>query len=266
MVRQITWALVLCVLLASIIGARAGAQTALVNPIALYQEAVKVENKIRSGDHPEEVLSELDTLSDMYTRLDPSKISQKIEGVQAVTNELLSLKQMYAAVKGPEQAVAEYRIRRLVVAFDSLAYPDSPAWLPIARSMENNLDKLIEAVAKGDLKVARSIFQKVRNERDQISLALALHGNPSDLQVQASAVRFVEGQLGGESVTDKQGVLDALGHFKGSLGKLTADIKASGDPPLLPVFHLALGPMSYGTACGGLLLFVGWRIWRKKKN
>ena len=68
----------------------------------------------------------LDSLSDMYTRLNPSDISQKVEGIQAVTNELIALKMMYAAVKGPEQAVAEYRIHRIVVAFDSLAYPNSP--------------------------------------------------------------------------------------------------------------------------------------------
>ncbi|PWK15535.1 sporulation protein YpjB [Tumebacillus permanentifrigoris] len=266
MMRKLMWAWLLFLLVVSLAVPSAGALTALVNPITLYQEAVKVENQIKSAENPAAVLPALDTLSDMYTRLDPSKISQKVEGIQAVTNELIALKQLYAAVKGPEQAVAEFRIHRIVVAFDSLAYPNSPAWLPVARSMENNLDKLIEAVAKGDQKLAKTVFQKFRNERDQIWLALTLHGNPSDLQVQASAFRFVEGQLAGEQVTDKQGTLDALGHYKGALGKLTSEIRVAGDPPLLPVFYVELGPATYGTACGGLLCWAGWRAWRKKKN
>ncbi|KEO84251.1 sporulation protein YpjB [Tumebacillus flagellatus] len=266
MVRRLTWAICLCLLVVGLLAPRAGAVTALVHPITLYQEAVKVENMIKSGENQPAVLPELDVLSDMYTRLDTSKIVQKVEGVQAVTNELIALKMMYAAVKGPEQAVAEFRIHRLVVAFDSLAYPTSPTWLPVARSMENNLDKMIDAVAKGDYKTAKAVFQKFRNERDQIALALALHGDPTELQTQQSAFRFLDSQLQGETPTDKQGVLDALGHYKGSLGKLTAGIRAVDDPPLLPVFHLTVGPGTYGTVCGGLLCFAGWRVWRKKKN
>src|SRR4029079_9102331 len=110
---------------------------------------------------------------------------------------------------GPEQAVAEFRVHRLVAAFDSLAYPNSPSWLPIARSMENNLEKVIDAVAKQDQKTAKSLFGKVRSERDQIWLALQLHGNQSELYLQQSAHRFLETQLAGEQVADKQATLDS---------------------------------------------------------
>lgn len=253
--------LLLCVMMV------APAQAAeLVNPITLYQEAVKVENMVKHGEKPIVVLESLSTLSDMYTRLDPRNISQKIEGIQAVTSELIALKQMYAAVKGPEQAVAEFRIHRVVVAFDSLAYPNSPSWLPIARSMENNLEKVIESVAKQDQKTAKALFGKMRSERDQIWLALQLHGDQSELYLQLSAHRFIETQLTGEQVTDKQATLDALGSYKGSIGNVAAQIQVVEEPPLLPVFHMTLDPMTYGTAGGALLLFVGWRVLRKKKN
>jgi hypothetical protein len=237
-----------------------------VHPITLYQEAVKVENMIRGGEKPEIVLAALDNLSAMYTRLDQSKVSQRIEGMQAVSSELISLKQMYAALKGPEQAVAEYRIHRIAVAFDSLAYPNSPAWLPVARSMENNLEKCIQAVAKQDQKAARAVFQKVRRERDQIWLALSLHGAPSELNLQQSAHRFIESQLNAEQVTDKQGTLDALGQYKNSIGNLVANIKVVEEPPLLPVLHLELDPVAYGSAVTLLAGYVGWRMLRKKKN
>jgi hypothetical protein len=238
----------------------------LVHPITLYQEAVKVENMIRQSESPNKVLPALDVLSEMYTRLDTESIHQRIEGVQAVSAELISLKQMYAAVKGPEQIVAQFRIKRVVMAFDSLAYPTSPAWLPIVRSMENQLDKSIEAVAKQDQKSAKTIFAGLRSERDQVWLALQLHGDPSELNLQLSAHRFIETQLGLEQVSDKQGTLDSLGAYKASLGKIVTGMPTVKEPPLLPVLHLTLDPVTYGTTGAALLAFFGWRYYRKNKN
>jgi len=237
-----------------------------VHPIGLYQQAVKVENMIRQAGAPAKVLTELDTLSDMYTRLNVRDVDQRIEGVQAISSELIGLKAMYAAAKGPEQAVAEFRIHRITVAFDSLAYPNSPAWLPIARSMENHLDKSIEAVGKGDQKAAKAMFAKVRQERDQIWLALQLHGDPSELNLQVSAHRFVEGQVAMEQMTDKQGCLDSLGAYKASIGKVSASIQMKEEPPLLPVLHLTLTPWTYGTLGSAMLLLIGFKVMRKKKN
>ncbi|HEU4963254.1 MAG TPA: sporulation protein YpjB [Bacilli bacterium] len=264
--RRYSWILALVLTLMMWVTVTPVQAAPLVNPITLYQESVKVENMIRGGEKPETVLASLEHLSDMYTRLDQSKVSQRVEGMQAVASELMALKQMYAALKGPEQAVAEYRIHRLTVAFDSLAYPNSPTWLPIARSMENNLEKVIQAVAKQDQKAARTVFQKVRQERDQIWLALSLHGSPSELNLQQTAHRFIEGQLAGEKITDKQGTLDALGQYKSSIGHLAASIKVVKDPPLLPVVHLELDPLTYGSAAAVLAGVVGWRVLRKKKN
>jgi LPXTG-motif cell wall-anchored protein len=34
----------------------------------------------------------------------------------------------------------------------------------------------------------------------------------------------------------------------------------------LPVLHVTLDPMMYGTAGALLLAFFGWRMFRKKKN
>ncbi|TCP58955.1 sporulation protein YpjB [Tumebacillus sp. BK434] len=263
MCRRLAWLLVLFL---AVFGVTPAQAAELVNPITLYQESVKVESMIKQGESPAKVLPALDALSDMYTRLDPRKIHQRVEGQQAVTAELIALKQMFAAVKGPEQAVAEYRIHRLTVAFDSLAYPASSAWLPIARSMENNLDKLIEAVAKGDQKAARTIMAKLRQERDQIQLALQLHGHPAELNAQWSAHRFVELQLTAEQVTDKQGTLDALGSYKASLGNVTSQFHKVEEPPFLPVLHLTLDPVMYGTAGATILAIFGWRMFRKKKN
>jgi hypothetical protein len=212
------------------------------------------------------VLIELETLSDMYTRLQESDVHQRIEGVHAVAGELIGLKHMFAAAKGPDQAVAQFRIQRLTVAFDSLAYPNSPAWLPVARSMENHLDKSIEAVGRGDQKSAKAMFAKVRSERDQIWLALQLHGDPSELNLQMSAHRFLESQLAMEQMSDKQGALDSLGAYKASLGKVMATIQTLQDPPLLPDLHLTLDPWTYGTVGAGALVWVAWRIMRKKKN
>ncbi|ASS75529.1 hypothetical protein CIG75_11400 [Tumebacillus algifaecis] len=264
MYRRLTWLLVLFLLIFGVAPVQAAAE--LVNPITLYQESVEVENMIKQGESPAKVLTALETLSDMYTRLDPRNIHQRIEGQQAITTELIALKAMFAAVKGPEQAVAEYRIHRVTVAFDSLAYPASSAWLPVARSMENNLEKLIEAVAKGDQKTARLIMTKLRQERDQIGLALQLHGNPADLNTQQSAHRYVESQLIPEQVSDKQGLLDALGAYKASLGSMTTQIQTVEEPPFLPVLQLTLDPMMYGTAGVLFLTFFGWRMFRKKKN
>lgn len=261
--QRITWMLVL--MLTFLLATPAQAEN-LVNPITLYQEAVKVENMIRGGEKPEVVLTALNNLADLYTRVDQRKVTQRIEGVQAVSGELIALKQMFAALKGPEQAVAEYRIHRIVIAFDSLAYPNSPAWLPIARSMENNLEKVIQAVAKQDQKTARSIFQKVRQERDQIWLALSLHGSPSELNLQQSAHRYLDSQLAAEQVTDKQGTLDALGQYKSSIGNMAANIRVVKEPPLLPVLRLELDPITYGSGAALLTGVVGWRILRKKKN
>lgn len=237
-----------------------------VHPIELYQQTVKVENMIRQADAPAKVLAELDALSDMYTRLQVGDVHQRIEGVQAISAELVGLKAMYAAAKGPEQAVAEFRIHRVTVAFDSLAYPNSPAWLPIARSLENHLDKSIEAVGKGDQKAAKTMFAKARQERDQIWLAMQLHGDPSELNLQVSAHRFVEGQIAMEQMTDKQGCLDSLGAYKASVGKVSASIQMMEEPPLLPVLHVTLTPWTYGSLGSALMLLVGWRVLRKKKN
>ncbi|MFD2171225.1 sporulation protein YpjB [Tumebacillus lipolyticus] len=263
MCRRLTWMFVLFLLVFRVSPVQAAE---LVNPITLYQESVKVENMVKQGENPAKVLPALEALSDMYTRLDPRNIVQRIEGQQAITTELLALKQMFAAVKGPEQAVAEYRMHRLTVAFDSLAYPTAPAWLPVARSMENQLDKLIEAVAKQEQKSARATLTKLRQERDQIWLALQVHGNPSDLNTLLSAHRFVESQLAGEQVTDKQGVLDALGSYKAALGHVTANRQSAEEAPFLPVLHLTLDPVMYGTAGALLLAAFGWRMFRKKKN
>ena len=49
MVRQITWAICLFLLVVSLAVGRAGAETVLVHPITLYQEGVKVENLIRAA-------------------------------------------------------------------------------------------------------------------------------------------------------------------------------------------------------------------------
>ncbi|MGZ4030984.1 MAG: sporulation protein YpjB [Tumebacillaceae bacterium] len=262
--KRVGWMLVLMLMVVRLCTPAQAAE--LVNPITLYQESVKVENMIKSGEKPALVLEAIDYLADMYTRLDMSNISQRIEGVQAVSSELVGLKQMYTAVKGPEVAVAEFRIHRLVIAFDSMAFPNSPAWLPIARSMENNLDKVIEAVAKQDNKTARTVLTKVRSERDQIWLALQLHGDPSELNLQQSAHRYVEQQVAGEQVTDKQETLDVLGSYKGSIGTLAAKINVVSEPPLLPVLHLTVGPKLYGSLSAAVLLLVGWRVFRKKKN
>ncbi|WP_157722025.1 sporulation protein YpjB [Tumebacillus avium] len=263
MCRRLAWLLVLFLTVFCVTPAQAAE---LVNPITLYQESVKVENMIKQGESPGKVLTALETLSDMYTRLDPRNIHQRVEGQQAVTAELIALKQMFAAVKGPEQAVAEYRIHRLSVAFDSLAYPTSSTWLPVARSMENNLDKLIETVAKGDQKAARATMSKLRQERDGIWLALQLHGHPAELNALQSAHRYVESQLAMEQVADKQGTLDALGSYKASIGSVTSQIHKVEDPPFLPVLHLTLDPMMYGTAGAMILALFGWRMFRKKKN
>jgi len=253
--------LVLIVMLAS------PAQAAeLVHPISLYQEGVKVEGMIRSGEAPAQVLEALDRLAEMYARLDMRNISQRIEGINAVSGELVGLKMMYASVKGPDQPVAEFRVRRLVVAFDSLAYPQSPAWLPAARSMESHLEKIIEAVAKNDAKTAKAEFGKLRSERDRIWLALQLHGNPSDLNAQAAAHKLIEGQLGMEQVAEKQGTLDALGAYKGSLGHLTAGIQVVPDEPFLPRVTMTIDPLTYMGGSILLLLFALWRWMRKKKN
>lgn len=264
MFRKFIWMLVLFLFIFSMTPPVQAAE--LVNPITLYQEAVKTENMIQNGESPATVLQQLDLLSDMYTRLDLRNISQRIEGMQAISSELIGLKHLFAAVKGPDQSVAQYRIQRVVVAFDSLAYPTSPVWLPVARSMENQLEKLIELVAKQDQKAAKQSFMKLRNDRDRIWLALQLHGDPSELNLQQSAFRYVEGQLAGEQVTDKQGTLDALGQYKSSLGHMTAGIQVVKEPPLLPVLHITLSPGMYGTVVGALLLWFAWRAYRKKKN
>lgn len=262
--KRLGWMLVLMLMVFQLWKPAQAAE--LVNPITLYQESVKVENMIKSGEKPAEVLEAITNLADMYTRLDMTNISQRIEGVQAVSAELVGLKQMYTAVKGPEVTVAEFRIHRIVLAFDSMAFPNSPAWLPIARSMENNLDKVIDAVAKQDSKTARTVLGKVRSERDQIWLALQLHGDPSELNLQQSAHRYVEQQLAGEQVTDKQETLNVLGSYKGSLGALASTIKVVSEPPLLPVMHLTVGPTLYVSLSGAVLLLAAWRVFRKKKN
>ena len=264
MFRKFIWMLVLLFFLFSMIPPAQAAE--LVNPITLYQEAVKTENMIQHGEPAANVLEQLDLLSDMYTRLDLRNISQRIEGMQAVSSELIGLKHLFAAVKGPDPAVAQYRIQRIVVAFDSLAYPNSPAWLPVARSMENQLEKLIELVAKQDQKSAKQMFAKLRNDRDRIWLALQLHGSPSELNLQQSSFRYLEGQFAGDQVTDKQGMLDALGQYKSSLGQMTAGIQVVQEPPLLPVLHVTLSPGMYGMAVGVLLLWLAWKAYRNKKN
>jgi hypothetical protein len=237
-----------------------------VHPITLYQETVKVEHMIKSGEKPEKVLEALTALADQYTRLDPRTCPQRIEGVHAVSAELIGLKQLFAAVKGPDQAVAEYRIHRLAVAFDSLAYPQSPAWLPMVRSIENHLDKIIDLTAKQDYKAAKAVLSKVRSERDNIWLALQLYGNPSELNLMLSVHKYVEGQLASENLADQQAVLDALGQYRAALGRLTADIQTLEEPPMLPVVTVTLGPKAYGTTAALLLVWFGWKMWRKKKN
>jgi len=261
-IRQwFSWLLLVAVLL----GATPAQAEEEIKPITLYLEAVKVEAMIKAGEEPTQVMDGIDKLAAMYTRLDPDEVLQRIEGVQGVAGELIGLKQLFASVKGPDQPVAEYRIHRLVIAFDSLAYPSSPAWLPIARSMENNLDKVIEAVGKQDVKAAKTVFGKLRAERDRIWLALQLHGDPAALNVQVSAHKFIESQLAGERVTDEQGVLNALGTYKGSLGQVTTGLQEPVDP-LLPSVTVTLSPTVYASLAGGLLLVVGWRTLRKKKN
>jgi hypothetical protein len=106
----------------------------------------------------------------------------------------------------------------------------------------------------------------VRSERDQIWLALQLHGDPSELNLQQSAHRYVEQQLAGEQVTDKQETLNVLGSYRGSLGSLASTIKVVSEPQLLPVMHLTVGPTLYVSSSGAILLLAAWRVFRKKKN
>ena len=61
---------------------------------------------------------------------------------------------------------------------------------------------------------------------------------------------IIEGQLQGENISDKQDVLDALGHYKGSLGKMTSEIKVGGDTRLWPVFHMTVGPARTAPSAG----------------
>lgn len=193
---------------------------------ALYHQGKMVEEMIKGKAPLLQIKKEADRMSEMYTQLDGKMAKQSIEGMQAISGELIGLKQEFARISEPNLESALFHVHRLSIAFDALAHPVSAEWLKIGEQMQKDIQRMIADTEKGQDRNLRGDYRNLTQKKDEIALALHLRANPSDVNLIQSTHRFLNNQLQGDSL-DRTAIKTALTYYLQTLKTIVGNEKTT---------------------------------------
>lgn len=194
------------------------AYAASVTAESLFSQMQMIEGMLDRGSPPEELKAQVDHAAGMLTKLDLSKTSMTLSGLNSLSSEMLGLQMRLQSIHLPQQTEVKEQVQRLKVAFESLAYPKTAKWKQTTKEMEQITDRLLASLTTADSNALQKELQSLLASQNQVKIAMDLNLSPEQVNLLLSASRFIEQQAG--QMTDAGGMKDALLMYKKTLQEI----------------------------------------------
>lgn len=210
-------------------GTATGEERAGTDVERLYEQAARVEQIIKAQKDTAQIQQEIEQMIHLYVQLDGRRVPQSIDGMQAVSAELIGLRQQYVQLQGPSHSAALFHAARLRYAFDALAHPGSGEWLQQLKGMEEDVHAMLDALKRDDKADLHLVFHRLSQRQELLGLALQLRLTPSATEFLRSADRFLRQQLQTDEL-DREGMRTALTQYLNILQGLTEKTEETVSP------------------------------------